>query len=171
MSTGAEFAGHRPHGEDARPDERFVRILLVEEKPELAEEIRQNLGRAARASFEVVWQSNLVEAAARIEGDDFDLLLVDPQLPNVDWESAIELANDLAHRLPVVVLTGTKAIKGSVELSSESARRAISTCVEHADVASKLLSAIRRSRRFGTGVMTPLFCRLDEAVERMGIVG
>jgi hypothetical protein len=27
-------------------------------------------------------------------------------------------------------------------------------------VPGKLLSAIRRSRRLGTGVMTPLFCRI-----------
>ena len=97
MSTGSEFAGHRPHGNDARPDERFVRILFVEERPEVAEEIRQSLGRAVRASFDVVCEANLLDAAAQIRGAKFDLLLIDPYLPNVEPHVAIELANDLAH--------------------------------------------------------------------------
>lgn len=161
MSTGAEFAGHRPHGEDARPDERFVRILLIEDRSVLADEIRQVLGRNVRASFEVVCESNLVAAAAQIEGDQFDLLLMDPALPGVERSAAFELASDLAHRLPVVVLTGTEPFVEKSHQDDAALRRRLADCVEHADVPSKLLGAIRRSRRLGTGIMTPLFCRLE----------
>ncbi len=156
MSTGAEFAGHRPHGDDARSDERNVRILLVEDRSMLAEEIRQSLGNASRASFDVVCETSLANATAQIRGDSFDLLLMDPMLPNVERSAALELASDLAHRLPVVVLTGTEAV---VEAGDENRQR-LRDCVEHADMAAKLLSAIRRSRRLGTGVMTPIFCRI-----------
>ena len=163
MSTGAEFAGHRPHGEDGRPDERYVRILLVEEKTEIADEIRHTLGRTVRASFEVVCQTDLVEAVAQIQGDRFDLLVIDPMLPGVDRPAALELANDLAHRLPVVVLTGTEALREDAKprVDVEVERRRVSRSVERADVANTLLSAIRRARRLGTGVMTPIFCRLE----------
>jgi DNA-binding NtrC family response regulator len=157
MSTGTEFAGHRPHGDDARSDERFVRILLVEDRPVLADEIRQSLGMAGRASFDVVCETNLVAAAAQIRGDSFDLMLIDPRLPDVERNAALELANDLAHRLPVVVLTGTEGLAEA----GDDWRDRLRNCVEHADVPSKLLSAIRRSRRLGTGVMTPIFCRLE----------
>jgi DNA-binding NtrC family response regulator len=157
MSTGAEFAGHRPHGNDARSDERFVRILLVEGRSELADEIRQSLGNAGRASFDVICETSLVEAAAQIRGESFDLLLLDPQLPDVERHAALELASDLAHRLPVVVLTGTEALaEAGIEV-----RTKLRSCVEHADVPGKLLAAIRRSRRLGTGVMAPMFCRLE----------
>jgi DNA-binding NtrC family response regulator len=157
MSTGTDFVGHRPHGDDARPDERFVRILLVEGREAVAEEIRQNLGRTSRASFEVICETSLVEAAAQIRGEQFDLLLMDPQLLGVERGAALELASDLAHRLPVVVLTGTEAI----ESMGEDVGRRLSDCIEHADISGKLLAAIRRSRRFGTGVMSPIFCRLE----------
>lgn len=157
MSTGTEFAGHRPHGEDARADERFVRILLVEDRTELADEIRQSLGKACRASFDVVCESSLVDAAAQIRGASFDLLLMDPRIADIERTAALELASDLAHRLPVVVLTGTEALAGA----GEEIRARLRACVEHADVAGKLLSAIKRSRRLGTGVMTPIFCRLE----------
>lgn len=157
MSTGAEFAGHRPHGEDARPDERYLRILLVEGKTDLADEIRRHLSGAERASFEIVRETNLVAAAAQIRGEHFDLLLLDPSLPDVERAAAIELANDLAHRLPVVVLTGTEGLAEEGGLS----RERIEGCASHANMASTLLSTIRRSRRLGTGILTPVFCRLE----------
>lgn len=157
MSTGAEFAGHRPHTDEARPDERHVRVLLVEAETDLAEELRRTLGRTARASFEVVCEQDLVDAAAQIRGEDYDLLLMDLRMAGVERSRAIDLANDLAHRLPVVVLTGTESVAGS----GASLRRRFAACIERSDVAGKLLSAIRRARRLGTGVMTPIFCRLD----------
>ncbi len=157
MSTGAEFADRFPHGEEVRADEKFVRILLVEDRAEIADEISGSLRRAGRGSFEVVRETNLVRAIAQIEGETFDLLLLDLSLPNIARSTAIELANDLAHRLPVVVLTGTEALEDETVHLCEGLR----ACIEHADVPGKLLSAIRRSRRLGTGVMAPLFCRLE----------
>ena len=110
MSTAAEFSGHRPHGEDGRVDEQFVRILFVEERADFADRVRGILGRCTRGSFEIVRESNLVEAASLIRGETFDLLLIDLSMADVDRDAAIELANDLAHRLPVVVLTGTETL-------------------------------------------------------------
>lgn len=157
MATGAEFAGHRPHGDDARPDERHVRVLLVEGQSLVADEIRQCLCATSSASFEIVCETDLVDAAAAIQGEHYDLLLMDPQLPGVERAAALDLANDLAHRLPVVVLTGTEAL----ERADEGVRPRLATCVREADVAGKLLKAIRRARRLGTGVMTPMFCRIE----------
>jgi DNA-binding NtrC family response regulator len=156
MSTGAEFAGHSLYGEEVRADEKFVRILFVEDRSDLADEVRGTLGRADGGSFDVVRETNLVQAVALIEGETFDLLLLDLSLANVARSTAIELANDLAHRLPVVVLTGTEALAEE----TSSIRAGLKACVEHADVPGKLLAAIRRSRRLGTGVMAPLFCRI-----------
>ncbi|HIF95077.1 MAG TPA: response regulator [Myxococcales bacterium] len=157
MRTGSEVAGHRPCVEECRVDEKFVRVLLIEDRTDVADEIRGSLGRAIRGSFDVVRETNLVEAVAQIEGESFDLLLLDLSLSNVERSTAIDWANDLAHRLPVVVLTGTE------ELDEPDARicQDLKDCVEQADVPGKLLSAIRRTRRFGTGVMTPIFCRIE----------
>lgn len=157
MATGAEFAEHRPRGEDARPDERHVRILLVEGRSLVADEIRQSLCATPCASFEIVCESDLVEAAAQIQRDPFDLLLVDPQMPGIDRAAALDLANELAHRLPVVVLTGTETL----DRADAGVRTRLASCVREADVAGKLLKAIQRARRLGTGVMSPMFCRLD----------
>jgi hypothetical protein len=58
----------------------------------------------------------------------------------------------------VVVLVGTE--HRDAENGSD-VRKRLRRGIEHADVAGKLLSAIRRSRRLGTGVMAPIFCRLE----------
>jgi DNA-binding NtrC family response regulator len=161
MSTGTEFSNRRPQAEEARVDERFVRVLFVETRSDLADEICGSLGRAGCGSFDIVQESSLVSAAAQIQGETFDLLLLDPALPDVDREAAIELASDLAHRLPVVVLTGTEAYPAP-DLSRASALRPrLKGCIERADLPGKLLGAIRRARRFGTGVMAPIFCRIE----------
>ena len=157
MTTAAEFTHHRPHGDDGRVDEQFVRILFVGDRADFAETIRSILGRCGRGSFDVVRQSDLVEAAAQIRCESFDLLLLDLSLQQVEREVAIELAADLAHRLPVVVLTGTETLAGS----GRALREGIERCIEHADVPGKLLTAIRRYRRLGTGVMSPTFCRIE----------
>ena len=157
MTTAAEFTHHRPHGDDGRVDEQFVRILFVEDRADFAETIRSILGRCARGSFDVVRQSDLIQAAAQIRGERFDLLLLDLSLKQVERTTAIELATDLAHRLPVVVLTGTEALADSGPGLDQGLER----CIEHADVPGKLLTAIRRYRRLGTGVMTPTFCRIE----------
>ena len=156
MSTAAEFTRHRPHGEDGRVDEQFVRILFVEDRVELADKVRGVLGRCVRGSFEVVRESDLLRAASQIRGERFDLLLVDLSLESIDREAAIDLANDLAHRLPVVVLTGTEGIPDTRASLDEELDRDL----EHADVPGKLLTAIRRYRRLGTAIMTPTFCRI-----------
>lgn len=158
MSTATEFVSHRPHGEDGRVDEQFVRILFVEERAEFADRIRGILGRCARGSFEIVRESNLEKAAAQISGETFDLLLLDISLEHVERGAAIELATDLAHRLPVVVLTGTETLPDAGTEVLEGLER----CIEQADVPGKLLTAIRRYRRLGTGVMTPTFCRIEQ---------
>ena len=157
MSTSAEFAGHRSHVEEARVDEKFVRILFVEDRADVADEIQNTLVGTERGSFDVVRETNLVRAVAQIDGETFDLVLLDLSLPNVERSTAIELANDLAHRLPVVVLTGTESLIGI----GETLRSSLKACIEEADVPGKLLSAIRRSRRLGTGLMSPVFCRIE----------
>lgn len=157
MSTGAEFADHCPDGENVRADEKYVRILFVGDQTHLSDEIRGSLVCAGRGSFEVVREADLVQAVALIGGGIFDLVLLDLSLPNLERTTAIELANDLAHRLPVVVLTGTEAF----DEEASPIRAGLKACVEQADLPGKLLSAIRRSRRLGTGIMAPVFCRIQ----------
>jgi DNA-binding NtrC family response regulator len=160
MSSAAEIAGQRPRAAEARADERFVRVLFVEDSLDVADEVRTTLEAAERGCFDVVREPNLVKAVAQIEGETFDLLLLDLSLTDVARPTAIDLATDLSHRLPVVVLTGIEDLERETPPATR-VRRGLRACIEHADLPGKLLAAIRRSRRLGTGVMGPLFCRIE----------
>ena len=49
MSSGSELVAHRPNAEAARADERHLRILLVEGRSLVADELREagvNLGQS-----------------------------------------------------------------------------------------------------------------------------
>lgn len=157
MTTAAELSQHRPHSEGGRVDEQFVRILFIEDRADFAEGVRKTLGRCERGSFEIIRESDLVQAAARVGKDDFDLVLVDVTLESVERTAAIELASDLAHRLPVVLLTGTEAL---LQAGRDCSTR-LDQCLDDANVPAKLLQAIRRYRRLGAAVMRPTFCRID----------
>lgn len=157
MSTAADFARHRTHAREGRLDEEFVRLLFIEDRMVLADEIHESLGRASRGSFEVSRESDLVRARDRVESGDYDLLLIDLSIAKVDRATTIELATELAHRLPVVVLTGLEVLG---ETGGSRRHEGLAACIENSDVPSKLLWAIRRSRRLGTGVMSPIFCRI-----------
>lgn len=157
MTTAADLSRHRPHSEHGREDEQFVRVLFIEDRADFAEGVRKTLGRCGRGSFEIIRESDLVRAASRVGQDEFDLVLVDVTLASVGREAAIELATDLAHRLPVVLLTGTEAL---IEAGRD-CREQVDHCIEHADIPRKLLQAIRRYRRLGAAVMRPTFCRIE----------
>jgi len=158
MSTGAEFARHRPHAPEARLDEEFARILFVEDRTDFAEAVHRSLGRATRGSFDVIREHDLARVAVQVESGDFDLLLIDLSIAEGDRSMLIECATELAHRLPVVVLTGLEPFAEADALSRASW---LGDCIANADVPGKLLWAIRRSRRLGTGVMSPIFCRIE----------
>jgi DNA-binding NtrC family response regulator len=159
MGTGAEFVSHRPQCEEGRVDEKFVRILFVEDRTDVADAIRGTLWQAGQGSFDIVRETDLVNAVAQISGEEFDLLLLDLSLADVERSTAIELANDLAHRLPVVVLTGTEGFD-EIEVAA-AIRTGLHTGIDQADLPGKVMSAIRRARRFGTGMTAPIFCRID----------
>jgi len=158
MSTGAEFARHRPHAPEARLDEKFVRILFVEDRTDFAEAVHRSLGTASRGSFDVIREHDLARVADQVESGGFDLLLIDLSISDGDRSTIIECATELAHRLPVVVLTGLEPF---VEPDAASRCPGLGDCIANADVPGKLLWAIRRSRRLGTGVMSPIFCRIE----------
>jgi diguanylate cyclase (GGDEF)-like protein len=78
--------------EDNPGDARLVRILLSEAGPS--------------AVFEVTHVARLGEAISRIEGAEFDVVLLDLSLPDANGLETVGRIRDAAPHLPVVVLSG-----------------------------------------------------------------
>jgi PAS domain S-box-containing protein len=85
--------------------QRPGRILLVEDM-EVNQEIAANRLRAAGHSVEVV--DNGQDAVAAVAKENFDLVLMDVQMPGMDGLTATRLIRELpgpAHEVPIVALT------------------------------------------------------------------
>jgi CheY-like chemotaxis protein len=167
------LSDHDPHGvpgvaietrPDTRSDERSVRVLLVEDRPIFARIVRWALARATRGRFQIEQAGFFAQAVRRLEQELFDAILVDlgPRVGD-EAEAAFDAAEELAHRVPVIVLTGTH-----VEVPETAARQEeIAAYVqrEHFEcerLPCTILDAIKRHRRVGQLGADPIIYRLHD---------
>ena len=161
-----DFEGHDQgalHG-DGRRDERSVRVLLVEDRPRFARIVCWALGRATRGRFEVCQSALLAQASERLERELFDAILVDlGERAGDEACETIDASETLAHRVPVIVLTGTR-VEVPVEVNQDDALAAYveREHFECEQLPQTILSAIKRPRRVGQGGADPLIYRLHD---------
>lgn len=83
-----------------------TRILLVEDNRGDARLLREALGDARNAQFELVHVERLSEALKRLGEERFDVVLLDLSLPDGQGLDTVVRAHRQAKAVPVVVLTG-----------------------------------------------------------------
>ena len=94
----------RPSG--AEPSGGHLRLLLVEDNPSDAEIARDRLAECTRTRFEVVHETRLSSALARLAAGGIDVVLLDLDLPDSRGVATAERILDAHPDVPVVVLTG-----------------------------------------------------------------
>ena len=80
----------------------MLRILIAEDEEPIANLIKMNL---RRAGYECVWAPDGEKAADLMEGQHFDLVLLDIMLPGINGYELLDYAKTL--ELPVIFLTAT----------------------------------------------------------------
>ena len=83
-----------------------IRVLVVEDEIEAARLVTRRLTYYPAARFEVTHVPDLRSAFARIERDEFDVMVLDLGLPDAEGFDTIASACGIARHLPIVVLTG-----------------------------------------------------------------
>jgi len=149
---------------EGRPDERAVRVLLVEDRPFFARVVRWALARATRGRFQIEQAFAFAHAVKRLKEELFDAILFDlgPRTGD-EVEAALDAAEALAHRVPVIVLTGTQ-----VEVPEAAAHAdglAAFVRREHFEcdrLPPTILDAIKRHRRVGQIGADPIIYRLHD---------
>src|SRR5919199_1671354 len=86
--------------------EAGIRILLVEDNPGDARLGEILLSDSTSSSFEVVHAGRLEEALQRLEGQSFDVILLDLSLPDSSGLETVSRTRGAAPRTPLVVLSG-----------------------------------------------------------------
>jgi DNA-binding response OmpR family regulator len=81
----------------------MTRILVADDDRHLAELLRATLDEAG---FEAVAAHSGLAAAALIEREDFDLLVLDVLMPGMSGDAIADLAQQLMPDVPVLLMTG-----------------------------------------------------------------
>ena len=82
-----------------------TRVLLVEDSPDDARLIQVLLGKATDSRFAVTHEDRLAKGLAALEGNRFDVVLLDFSLPDSFGLDTFLSVHQTAPRLPVIVLT------------------------------------------------------------------
>ena len=79
------------------------RVLIADDDRHLAELLRVTL---EEAGFEAVAAHSGLAAAALIEREDFDVLVLDVLMPGMSGDAIADLAHQLEPDVPVLLMTG-----------------------------------------------------------------
>lgn len=83
-----------------------VRVLLVEDDVTDAMILKRVLGRNAETKFQIDHASTLAQATELMQSRDYDIAIVDVNLPDARGSQSFERLRSLDSRLPLLVLTG-----------------------------------------------------------------
>lgn len=97
-----------------------TRILLVEDNPGDAVIFREKLN-ASDLDYELVHAKRLAEGLDRLDGGEFDILMVDLSLPDAQGMEAVEKMRAAAPDRPLMVLTGLDDATAAAEAKKKGA--------------------------------------------------
>jgi two-component system response regulator HydG len=95
-----------------RPTDAKPRVLVVDDKLEMAETIADGL---RDAGYETTAVASSRDAAAKLEHDGFDALVTDLRMPEIDGLGLLSFSRRLDASRPVIVMTAFGAIDSAIE--------------------------------------------------------
>lgn len=146
-----------------------MRILLVEDEPELARWVSRALAR--QAGFVVEWADDGLLADKRLAMEEFDAIVLDLGLPTLDGRTLLARLRARDDRTPVLVLTARDSLADRVDTLHEGADDFLPKPFRVEELEARLTALIRRSRgrehpRLACGALV-----LDTASQRFTLNG
>ena len=89
-----------------------IRLLIADDEPKLLSILSREL---AQRGFQVTVAEDGVQAAAVLEKQEFDVLLLDVRMPGKDGLEVLALAREIEPPPEVVMLTGNSSVETAVE--------------------------------------------------------
>ena len=121
-----------------------MRILLVEDEESIREALRLNL---ELEGHEVVASGNGKKALELIEGQHFDLLLLDVMLPDLDGFSITEQVRLTNHEIPILILTAKDMAQDRVTGLKKGADDYLTKPFNLEELLLRVNNLLRRSQR------------------------
>lgn len=88
-------------------ESRKIKVLVIEDDEFIAMVYQDQLSDVTNIEFELDLFTSLVEGFRALEKGQYDVLLLDLNLPDSDYQNTIKRMADIAHRLPIVIMTST----------------------------------------------------------------
>jgi DNA-binding NarL/FixJ family response regulator/anti-sigma regulatory factor (Ser/Thr protein kinase) len=95
------------------------RVLLIEDNQPEAVLLQEMLAQDAGGQFQLSWDDRLGKAIERLDGESFDVALLDLSLPDSSGLESLDRLRQAARSIPVIVVTGL----GDEELAAAAIRR------------------------------------------------
>lgn len=102
--------------------DRRIRILLVEDDEADAMLVKKVIASVESTVFDVAWAQSLPEAMTRLSSETFNVILLDPGLPNCEGLDALQAVRKAAEDIAIIVLTGWEsddAAASSIEMGAQ----------------------------------------------------
>src|SRR5690606_20288087 len=94
----------RPRGEPMSGETDIIRILLVEDDPAFASTLHERLSGPEAPAADIVQVGLIVDAVAELTTSPFDLVLLDPGIPDGFGAGAFARIRTAAPDVPVLIL-------------------------------------------------------------------
>jgi two-component system, OmpR family, response regulator len=145
-----------------------MRILLIEDEAALARPLSEHL----QADHHIVeWFSTLDEADSAVRALEYDVVLLDLQLPDGDGLAFLSKLRDQHIRTPVIILTARDKVSDRIDGLNRGADDYVIKPFDLDEVKARIHTVCRRSNDLMTQNITLrdlTICLSDQSVQRAG---
>jgi two-component system response regulator HydG len=118
-----------------------LRVLIIDDEPLHAEAVAESL---QRVGYDCVVATSGSDGARKIEKEDFDVILTDLKMPDMDGLALLRKARQEAPEAEVVVITGHGDVKTAVEAIQQGAANYLTKPVDMAELRAMVGKAAER---------------------------
>ena len=126
---------------------RAITILLIEDNPPEVRLIREMLKEVSNFKYNLISEVTLKEGCEQIQKNNFDIILLDLNLPDSTGKQTFQKVIECSNDIPVVLITGMEEEKLSLKLIMEGAQDYITKQSMNPDLLGKsILYSIERQK-------------------------
>ena len=123
-----------------------IRLLLVDDEEEFLTASSRAL---SNRGFDVDVAPNGVTACDKVEKNNYDVVVLDVKMPDIDGTEVFRNIHEALPKLPVVILTGHGSIEDAFQTSKDGIADYLSKPIEMDELAEKLKDLVRQAKRRG----------------------
>jgi two-component system response regulator TctD len=145
-----------------------VRILLVEDTPDLADAV---IRRLAREGYAVDWQADGLEASRVLEYQAYDLIVLDIGLPRRDGFEILQQLRRRGDRTPVLMLTARAEIEDRVHALDVGADDYLPKPFDFREFDARCRALLRRRQGLASGLSRIGSLEFDRSAHQVRVSG